>query len=181
MNSAIQGGQVAHDAAGVSEHHLKIMFTYVFQFGLQQWCPDILGGSPMSLYNSTYESIALESFQHVTTNFGYSFKGVNLTHLENVPLLSKLYWNFIYYTKWNKVMKEVKNGAGSVESYISKNEIYKWCKQVSCFLFIYEFKLTNQLLSLLTIILTSWSEKVVMKGWLCYLRRISATQKMSKL
>jgi len=70
MNSAIQGGQVAHDAACVSEHHLKIMFTYVFQFGLQQWCPDILGGSPMSLYNSAHESIALESFQHITTNFG---------------------------------------------------------------------------------------------------------------
>jgi len=35
MNSAIQGGQVAHDAAHVSEHHLKIMFTYVFQLGLQ--------------------------------------------------------------------------------------------------------------------------------------------------
>jgi len=47
--------------------------------------------------------------------------------------------------------------------------------------YYYEFKLTNQLLSLPTIVLTSWSEKVVTKGWLHYLRSISATQKTSKL
>ena len=38
MTSAIQGGQVASDASRVSDHHLKIIFTYLFQFGLQRCC-----------------------------------------------------------------------------------------------------------------------------------------------
>ena len=130
MTSTIQGGQVASDASRVSDHHLKIIFTYLFQFGLQRWCPDIIGGSPTSLYNTAHESIALDSFQHVAANFGYSFKGVDLTHLENVPLLSRLYRNFVYYTEQRKVVKEARNGPGSVEEDVSKTEIYKRRKRV---------------------------------------------------
>lgn len=140
MTSAIQGGQVASDASRVSDHHLKIIFTYLSQFGLQRWCPDIIGGSPTSLYNTAHESIALDSFQHVAANFGYSFKGVDLTHLENVPLLSRLYRNFVYYTERRKVVKEERNGPGSVEEDVSKTEIYKRRKRVSFFiLLIYRF------------------------------------------
>ena len=109
---------------------IKIIFIYHFQFELQQWCPDIIGGSPTLLYNTTHESIALNSFQHVTANFGYSFKGIDLTHLENIPLLSRLYQNFVYYTEQRKVVKEARNGPGSIEEDVSKTEIYKRHKQV---------------------------------------------------
>jgi len=130
MTSAIQGGQVTSDTSCISDHHLKIIFTSLFQFGLQCWCPDIIGGSPTLLYNTAHESIALDSFQHVAANFGYSFKGIDLTQLENVPLLSRLYRNFVYYTEQRKVVKEVRNGVGSVEEDVSKMEIYKRCKLV---------------------------------------------------
>ncbi len=136
-----KGSSVARDAGCIDDHHLHILFSTISQFGLQQWLPDVIGESPTSLYNTAHETVAIHSFQRLNTTFAYAAKGPNLKHINNVALLSRIYWNFVFSVDQKKLIMEARE-AGSVQQASIKTDIYKRRKWVRSY-FIACIKYTN--------------------------------------
>lgn len=124
MNTATRSGSIAKEAGYLKDNFVHLMFGMVAQYGLQVWCPDVLGGSATSLYNSAHEIIAIESFQRVVTAHGYIFKGPNLRYARDTAMLTRMYRNFVFSAERTKVIKEVKT-PGCVARERTNAGIYK--------------------------------------------------------
>ncbi|KAJ6586617.1 hypothetical protein B0H10DRAFT_2234359 [Mycena sp. CBHHK59/15] len=59
------GSTIAKNIAQVDDHILHTIFSAVRHFGLLEWRPDIINGTPGTLYNVMHEVIALKTFQTV--------------------------------------------------------------------------------------------------------------------
>ena len=54
---------IAITVSCVKNRSLHLIFSTIHSFGLPDWCPDLIGGTPTSLYNGALESIALWTLQ----------------------------------------------------------------------------------------------------------------------
>lgn len=120
------------NVANVQEVFIHTMFAAVLEFGLLEWCPDVVGSSPASMYNMAHELIALKTFQQVAAAGAYSRLGPNLTHLGDMKLLVKLYRNFVYSWMGNQVKMELAE-PGSVLKKALARDTYKRRKRVRLF------------------------------------------------
>jgi len=135
MQSAIKAGSIVRDAGRVSDHVLQTMFAMVASYGLQSWCPDVLGATLTSLYNAAHEMIAIHSFQLVAGSaHAYSFKRIDQTHLEDIGLLTKMYRNFVFSSEKAKLVKEARE-VGSVASAKEKTNVYTRRQRVCLHIF----------------------------------------------
>ncbi|KAJ7208461.1 hypothetical protein C8J57DRAFT_1610264 [Mycena rebaudengoi] len=106
----------------MSDIHLDIIYSKIIHSGLVAWNPDVLG-SHNSMYNTAHERIAITTFQTVGGAHGYSHVGPNLTHLDDMNLLSKFYRNFVFSYIPKMVKSELKE-PGSVQLKNEKKNIY---------------------------------------------------------
>lgn len=132
MNANRQKGSMARNAARVEDNFLELIFTEIAQYGLQVWCPDVLGSKPTSLYNSAHELVAIHSFQRVASAGGYVFMSPSLQNINDKQLLIKLYRNFVFSTEGKKIISEDKV-AGSVAVSKGNTDIYKRRQRVRSF------------------------------------------------
>jgi hypothetical protein len=84
-------GIITNNIKRIPESHLLLMFRSVACLGLQQWAPDVLSNDPESMYNLLHEHIALKTFEQVSSAFGYSHMGANLSCINDVALMHKLH------------------------------------------------------------------------------------------
>ena len=84
------------------------MFRTVAILRREQWAPDILSCDLDSMYNLLHEHIALVTFEQVSSAFGYSHMGLDLSLLHDFPLMQKLYWSFILNNMYDITKVEVK-------------------------------------------------------------------------
>ncbi|KAJ7061910.1 hypothetical protein B0H15DRAFT_981554, partial [Mycena belliarum] len=72
------------------------IFSGIFSAGLLEWRPDVIGGTPDSLYNRAHELVAIRTFQVVATAMAYRRLSPDLTKVKDVPLLTRLFRHYIY-------------------------------------------------------------------------------------
>ncbi|KAJ7177612.1 hypothetical protein C8R46DRAFT_1328179, partial [Mycena filopes] len=84
---------IARNVAKMLDTNLHIMFSAVLSAGLQQWRPDVIGGTHDTLYNQAHEMIAIDTFQTVATNHGYARLSPDLTKVRDRLVVQKLYRN----------------------------------------------------------------------------------------
>ncbi len=115
---------IAMAVSRVEERSLRLTFSIVHSFGLPDWRPDLIGGTPTSLYNGALESIALWTFEQAATSFAYTHLSPNLRYLQDTALIQKLYKNFVWSYLKGLVLKEQKE-QGSVSRALQENKAYK--------------------------------------------------------
>lgn len=115
---------IAIAVSRVEERSLRLTFSIVHSFGLPEWRPDLLGGTPTSLYNGALESIALWTFEQAATSFAYTHLSPNLRYVQDTAFVQKLYRNFVWSYLKGLVLKEQKE-EGSVIRAIQENRAYK--------------------------------------------------------
>ena len=71
----------------VPENSLRLIFATVHSFGLPDWRPDLLGGTPTSIYNGALESIALWTFEQAAVSFAYAHLAPNMSYITDTPLI----------------------------------------------------------------------------------------------
>ncbi|KAJ7186027.1 hypothetical protein C8R46DRAFT_937670, partial [Mycena filopes] len=84
---------IARNVARMLDTNLHIMFSAVLAAGLQQWRPDVIGGTHDTLYNRAHEIVAIDTFQTVATNHGYTRLSPDLTKVRDRLVVQKLYRN----------------------------------------------------------------------------------------
>ncbi|KAJ7140578.1 hypothetical protein C8R43DRAFT_892749 [Mycena crocata] len=99
-------GIIARNVTQIDEVYLHTIFSAVLQFGLIEWCPDILASDANSMYNSAHELIALRTFQQVAASHAYVRLGPNLTNLGDMALLRQWYRNFVFSYMYKKARAE---------------------------------------------------------------------------
>ncbi|KAF8070251.1 hypothetical protein FPV67DRAFT_1668126 [Lyophyllum atratum] len=108
----------------VPEHSLRQIFAAIHSFGLPSWRPDLLGGTPTSLYNGALEHIALWTFEQAASSFAYRHLAPNMRYLPDTSLIQKLYRNFLWSYMKDLVVKEQKE-PGSLKRAVRDNKAYK--------------------------------------------------------
>jgi hypothetical protein len=108
----------------VPENSLRLIFATVHSFGLPSWRPDLLGGTPTSLYNGALETIALWTFEQAATSFAYVHLAPNMRYLQDTTLIQKLYKNFLWSYLKGLALKEQRE-SGSVNRAVQENKAYK--------------------------------------------------------
>jgi len=108
----------------VPENSLRLIFATVRSFGLPDWRPDLLGGTPTSLYNGALENIALWTFEQAATSFAYAHLSPNMCYIHDTSLIQKLYKNFLWSYMKGLALKEQKE-SGSVSRGLQENKAYK--------------------------------------------------------
>jgi hypothetical protein len=101
-----------------------LIFATVRSFGLPDWRPDLLGGTPTSLYNGALENIALWTFEQAATSFAYAHLSPNMRYIHDTSLIQKLYKNFLWSYMKGLALKEQKE-SGSVSRGLQENKAYK--------------------------------------------------------
>jgi len=115
---------IAIAVSRVEERSLRLIFSTVHSFGLPEWRPDLIGGTPTSLYNGALESIALWTFEQAATSFAYTHLSPNLRYIQDTALIQKLYRNFVWSYLRGLVLREQKE-QGSVSRALQENKAYK--------------------------------------------------------
>ena len=108
----------------VLENALRVIFAMVHSFGLPSWHPNLLDGTPTSLYNGALEVIALWTFEQAATAFAYAHLSPNMCYLQDTTLVQKLYKNFLWSYLKGLALKEHKE-PGSVVRGVQENKAYK--------------------------------------------------------
>ena len=108
----------------IPENSLRLIFATVHSFGLPVWRPDLLGGTPTSVYNGALENIALWTFEQAAASFAYAHLSPNLRYIQDTSLIQKLYKNFLWSYMKGLALKEQKE-AGSVSRGMQENRAYK--------------------------------------------------------
>jgi hypothetical protein len=108
----------------VPENSLRLIFATVHSFGLPDWRPDLLGGTPTSIYNGALESIALWTFEQAAVSFAYAHLAPNMRYITDTPLIQKLYKSFVWSYMKNLALKEQRE-PGSVKRALEENKAYK--------------------------------------------------------
>lgn len=114
---------ITKDIARLEEHDLQTILAALTRFSLQAWCPDLLGGTPESLYNTAHRHIALKTFKECLANFAYSFLAPNGKYATKQKFLEALYNNYVHWYMWGLAKKEAKT-PGSVQASHDVNAIY---------------------------------------------------------
>ena len=97
----------------IPKNLLHLIFATVHSFGLPDWCPDLLSGTPTSIYNGALENITLWTFEQAAASFAYAHLSPNLCYIQDTSLIQKLYKNFLCSYMKGLALKERKE-AGSV-------------------------------------------------------------------
>ncbi len=142
---------ISNSIRNIGEANLLLMFRVVAIAGLAQWAPDVLSGNPESMYNLLHEHIAITTFEQITTAYGYSHTGQDMSLVQDFALLRKIYRNFVFSYMKSRARLEVRI-PGSAVSDAVKTNIYKRRRDVRKQLFIYTllrltgyfFKLKNR-------------------------------------
>jgi hypothetical protein len=108
----------------IPESALRLIFATVHSFGLPSWRPDLLGGTPTSIYNGALESIALWTFEQAASSFAYTHLLPNLRYIHDTSLIQKLYRSFLWSYLRGLALKERKE-PGSVSRAVRENIAYK--------------------------------------------------------
>ncbi|KAJ6632491.1 hypothetical protein B0H10DRAFT_1760682, partial [Mycena sp. CBHHK59/15] len=118
------GSTIAKNIAQVDDHILHTIFSAVRHFGLLEWRPDIINGTPGTLYNVMHEVIALKTFQTAAIAGGYIRLSPNLTRLNDMTLLRKFYQSYLFHYLKEQLQKELKT-PGKVAEGAENREIYR--------------------------------------------------------
>ena len=113
----------------IEECSLCLIFSTVYSFGLPEWRPDLLGGTPTSLYNGALKSIALWTFEQAATLYAYMHLLPNLCYIQDTAFMQKLYRNFLWSYLRGLALKEQKEW-GSVSQALQENKAYKSWSEV---------------------------------------------------
>jgi hypothetical protein len=87
LKSLPDGGIISNNIKCMSQSNLQLMFRTVAILGLEQWAPDTLSCDPDSMYNLVHEHIVLIMFEQVSSAFGYSHMGLDLSLIHDFPLM----------------------------------------------------------------------------------------------
>jgi len=128
--AAAHGSQIPSLVAQVPEDELRRIFATLHSFGLPEWRPDLVCGSPTSFYNGALESIALWTFEKAMGRLAYRHLKPNGRFLRDSTLLQRLYNNFIWSYMRNLAIREKKE-PGKVLLDLARNKIYKQRTEVS--------------------------------------------------
>ena len=130
LKSLPDGGIISNNIKRMSQSNLQLMFRTVAILGLEQWAPDILSCDPDSMYNLLHEHIALITFEQVSSAFGYSHMGLDLSLLHDFPLMRKLYRSFVFNYMYNITKVEAKK-PGSIAKGKLMTNVWKRRDEVS--------------------------------------------------
>jgi len=108
----------------VPENSLHLIFATIHSFGLPSWRPDLLGGTPTSIYNGSLENIEIWTFKQAISSFAYAHLAPNMHYVHNTSLIQKLYKNFLWSYMKSLALKERKE-SGSVIWAVQENKAYK--------------------------------------------------------
>ena len=141
LKSLPDGGIISNNIKHMSQSNLQLMFRTVAILILEQWAPDVLSCDPDSMYNLLHEHIALIMFEQVSSAFGYSHMGLDLSLLHDFPLMRKLYRSFVFNYMYNIAKVEAKK-PGSVAKGKLMTNVWKRRDEVSddhltCAFFVY--------------------------------------------
>lgn len=124
------GSSTSQIISRVPENILRLIFSAVHDIGLSAWRPDLLTGTPTSLYHGALEAVAIWTFEQALTSFGYNTLAPNLAYIRNTVFVKKLYINFVWSYLKGLVVKEHKE-PGSVSQAVDGNKAYKSRTEVS--------------------------------------------------
>ena len=113
----------------IPESAIRLIFATIHSFGLPSWRPDLLGGTPTSLYNRALESIALWTFEQGLSSFTYVHLLPNMSYVHNTSFIQKLYKSFLWSYLMGLALKERKE-PGSVRWAVQENKAYKSWSEV---------------------------------------------------
>ncbi|KAJ7159141.1 hypothetical protein C8R43DRAFT_948477 [Mycena crocata] len=97
---------IARNVAGIDDQYLHIIFSAILSAGFPEWRPDVVTGTPESLYNRAHQTIAIHTFQVVATAQGYMHMSPDLSRLQDPILLGRLYNNFVWALMRDKILQE---------------------------------------------------------------------------
>ncbi|MBW0577959.1 hypothetical protein O181_117674, partial [Austropuccinia psidii MF-1] len=80
----------------MSEFSIKYIISCLAKLGIRRWAPD-LNNLCDTLYNKACRVSVIQKFCQVSISGAYEFLNVNLTYLEDVPLLTKVYNHYVHY------------------------------------------------------------------------------------
>jgi hypothetical protein len=116
--------------AMIQDPDLEQIFAYLVKVGLNTWQPDVLEGTPETLYNLAHRSTAIKTFQIAAGNlFVYRFMEPNLVHLRDMQIMEKVYNHIVWWYLRNRARMEAKT-AGSIMLASQMATIYSRCKDV---------------------------------------------------
>ena len=134
--SSLLDGMISANIRRIQECHLLLIFRTVACLGLEKWAPDILSGDPESMYNLLHEHIALKTFEQVSSAYGYSHMGANLSCVHDFALMHKLYRSFVFSYMYGIAKSEVKS-PGSVARGKQMTSVWKQCSVVCILLLLH--------------------------------------------
>lgn len=115
LNTAGKRNPIAKNILQIDEQFLHIIFSAIISAGLSEWRPDLLGGTPDSLYNQAHELIALNTFKYVASNHAYRHLSPDLTKLRDLILLKKIYRNYVFSMMKARVLAETAKPGATVQ------------------------------------------------------------------
>jgi len=133
--------RIASNVKRIEDFILNYVQTYIAEFGLICWCPD-LSQTPYSVYNSACRIIALDTFVQAMISHAYDHLQPTRRYMEDMDLLTKLYNHFVHYTVYETYKKELRS-PGAVEAIAKQNPIYQARIRVSCLISCYYMLLTS--------------------------------------
>ncbi|KAJ6497972.1 hypothetical protein C8R47DRAFT_314825 [Mycena vitilis] len=104
---------IANNIIAMEDHNLHLMFAAVLSSGLQKFRPDVIGGTRDTLYNRAHETVAIKAFQDVAANHGFVRLSPDLTKLNDITLLQRLYRNYVWSNMRKRILAEARS-PGSV-------------------------------------------------------------------
>lgn len=118
------GATIARSISRIPDNIIRLIFGAVHEFGLSAWHPELLTGSPTSMYHLLLEAIAIWTFEQALASFGYRFLSPNISFVNNTAFVKKIYMNFVWSYLRGLVLKEHKE-PGSVARGLEANKAYK--------------------------------------------------------
>ncbi|KAF4573674.1 hypothetical protein EYR36_008192 [Pleurotus pulmonarius] len=124
LRQVVEPSATSGNISRIPDHVIRQTFATLHGFGLTEWRPDLIEGTPTSPYNTALESIAISTFETAAVALAYSHLSVNLDYLKDVQLLRDLYRNFVWSYLKGLAMKE-KREPGSLAKSVRNNATYR--------------------------------------------------------
>jgi hypothetical protein len=129
--SVTKHGKLATQVCLVEEHMIQCIQSYLAQFGLLRWWPD-LRQSAYSLFNSACRIVAIDTFKQALVVHTYAHVQPNKFYVNDVSLLVKLYDHIVHHYHFMHYQWESRN-PGCVKAADDANPTYHGHKQVGSF------------------------------------------------
>ncbi|MBW0473735.1 hypothetical protein O181_013450 [Austropuccinia psidii MF-1] len=95
------GSSIIH----MSDFAIKYIISVLANLGIRRWAPDLNNMSD-TLYNEACRISAIQTFRQISIGGAYEFMNFNISYLEDIQLLTKVYNHYVHYHMAQRYKKE---------------------------------------------------------------------------